>query len=230
MMQKIRTALLQFGKLIEKIIKNPLLNGAITFLGFLGFVFGNSHFIVRLVSFSIMILFGWLLIKDIYQDIFRICRNFFAILTWKFFAGILLGLLIGIVSSPWVIQPALVMAGKIIFPEIKYLRSEPDDNHFLSANSRITIQFSDPIPWPYTEFVSVKIIPKYKIKDSLSQNWLTIEPDESYRGYNADRFEFDSKYTVIFSIPGLIQEERIRFCTPKKGENLDTLHPKKCLD
>ncbi len=230
-MKKFLSDITNFAR--EEIFNNSEITGAMTaisfIVSFIGYLLGNV--IAKNVFLLLTLFFGLSFLIKKYPKILKILSSFpklLIFLTWKFFAGVILGIFLGMTLFPIVIPPLIDTALSTVAPEIIVRRMKPPDNRFIDVNSRIDIQFSDPLPWPYSWLLKVDISPKYKIKYDMSLNWLYIYPNQPHAGYGSDRYEFDSHYTVTVSVPGLIDPVKINFCTPKEGVRLEPSSNKKC--
>ncbi|MEO1211499.1 MAG: hypothetical protein AAFX78_18455 [Cyanobacteria bacterium J06638_20] len=211
---------------VRKIFNNAEITGAITVISCIGYLLGDA--IARTLFLILALCFGFSFLRKKYRTILSSLRKLVIFLTWKFFAGAVLGLSLGMTLFPIVIPPLIDTILSTVAPEIIVTGTRPLDDHFINVNDRITVRFSDPLPWPYSRLLKIEISPKYKIRYSMFLNWLSIDPDQPYEGYRGDRYEFDSHYTITVSVLGLIDPFMINFCTPKEGTILDPYSNKTC--
>lgn len=208
----------QVSALIKTVLTNGEVNGAITVIGFIGYLLGDS--IAKTLCLLIAVVFGILFLKKRYRVILSYCRKLLKFLTWKFFIGAIVGTFLGVTLLPIAVLPLVDSALSIVAPEIVVWSIEPRGNYQMDVNHPVIVQFNDSLPSIYEKRLKVEISPEYKIKDDMRGNWLYIEPAQSYTGFIGERFEYDTHYTVTVSVPGLEDSIEINFCTPKKGERI----------
>jgi hypothetical protein len=203
---------------LKNILSHPLLSGAVTIIGFITAIRSNDMWVRTTAAILTLALGGYFLY--IIRPWLRCGVSW---ITWKFFLGLLSGTIIGAVATPLIFEPALSTFMTLVSPRIAFLDSTPENGEMIyKPSSSVLIRFSEPIPWPFYDFIKVKISPIVPIEISwISNQELAIQPKKIYPeresgGIINPRFEFNSAYDVTVSGPGLKQPIKIYFHTPKQ--------------
>jgi len=197
------------------------LNFAVAIISLLFAVFSPDHRI-QLPAFIVTAFFTiWAL---------YLLRNWLAtalsFLSWKFFVGLSIGILVGLMIYGPVFQPVVNWGATLIAPHISFLDSTPGNNEInVGETSGILIRFSESIPWPYYQMINVELTPNapHIIFWEMNYTWLFIKPTKTFpisenrNSYNiSPRFEYNTKYTVKISGPILVKPVEFDFSTEPK--------------
>ena len=211
-----RTSLMK----IKGLISHPVLSGLVTIISLIAFARSNDPWVQvpsALVAIGVGIFFFYII---------RIwVQNVITWLTWKFFVGVVFGIIVGSIATPFIFQPFLLRASAIIAPKIEIV--DPPDRSIATLSSPLSgvvIRFSEPIPSPYFYMMNVVIEPDYPINiewmDS-SHQWLAITPKKIYParengGLLNPRFSYGETYYLTITAPVLESPYNIEIHSPSQ--------------
>jgi hypothetical protein len=203
------------------IISNPSLNGVCSIVSIMLGVLSSS-FLIRTIFF---ILSAFLVLYIFHHWVNEKISMVYKWLTRKFFLGLVVGIVIGSIVTPMVIEPVVPSLLSVVAPKVQLNGSYPKDGETLAyANSQVMIEFNKSIPWPYYNFVNVDLSPSIH----ASVYWADPEHNELFikankifplsenGGVDNPRFDFDTTYKVEVKAPFIIKPVIIKFNTPNK--------------
>ena len=166
-------------------------------------------------------------LRDISQYLTQLLRDISQYLTWKFFLGVVVGIMLTVVFHPFIELPSI---GRTVTPlSLNVIRSEPANGGTIdSPDHIIKVFFSEDIEESRRDLIEVSVDPRHRLKlswivdDLMSRspnptNELHIRSIE-YQEDGKKRFKYDTDYQLTIAGAALDEPVVIEFHTPPRPD------------